>query len=130
MQARLERLRSRFEVGDFGGALVIAEGMLDEAPRHLAARCYADACRALLRQMYQARIGDRSKVLRVIMPVEQLKWLTLDHRMGFLLSCIDGQSTIDDVLDVSGMQPLDALRMLYDLIQQGVVEVESPSERT
>lgn len=129
MRKRLERLRARFEVGDFGGALVIAEGILDETPRFVAARCYADACRALLRQMYQAKIGERAGVLRVIMPADQLKWLSLDHRTGFLLSCIDGKSTVEDVLDVSGMQPLDALRMLYDLIQQGVIEAEPARPR-
>lgn len=126
MRKRLERLRARFEVGDFGGALVIAEGILDETPRFLAARCYADACRALLQQMYQAKIGERAGVLRVIMPPDQLKALSLDHRTGFLLSCIDGRSTVEDVLDVSGMQALDALRMLYDLIVQGVIEAEPP----
>lgn len=126
IQSRLERLRARFEVGDYSGALVIAEGMLDEAPRHLAARCYAESCRAMLQQMYQARIGDRSKRLQIIMGPDQLRSLSLDHRTGFLLSCIDGSSTIDDILDISGMQPLDALRMLYDLLQQGVIDTEAP----
>jgi hypothetical protein len=127
MQARLERVRARFEVGDFGRALMIAEGMLDEEPRHVAARCYVDACRAVLREMYMARMGDKTKVLRVTMTPAQIKHLALDHRAGFLLSCVDGRSSVDEILDVSGMQPLDALRILYELMQEGVIEAEVPS---
>jgi hypothetical protein len=129
MQARLERVRARFEVGDFGGALMIAEGMLDEEPRHLPARCYVDACRAVLREMYMARMGDKSKVLRVTMTPAQIKHLALDHRAGFLLSCVDGTSSVDEILDVCGMQALDALRILYELMQEGAIEAEVPSSR-
>lgn len=129
MQRRLERVRARFEVGDYSGALVIAEGMLDEDPKHLAAKCYADSCRAMLRQMYLARIGDKAGVLRVTLDPDEIRELALDHRAGFLLSCIDGASTIDEILDVSGMQPLDALRILYELIQEGVIEAEGPPSR-
>ena len=47
--------------------------------------------------------------------------LHLDHRAGFLLSCIDGMSSIDDILDVSGMRELDALRILFELVQENVI---------
>jgi hypothetical protein len=126
LRVKLERVRARFEVGDFSGALVLAEAMLEEEPRHLAAKCYADSCRAMLRQMYLARIGDKACTLRQVMDSEQVKGLQLDHRAGFLLSLADGVNTIDEILDVSGMPALDALRILYELIQEGVVEAEAP----
>lgn len=126
LRAKLEKVRARFEVGDFSGALVLAEAMLEEDPRHLAAKCYADSCRAMLRQMYQARIGDKASVLRQAMGPEEVKGLQLDHRAGFLISLADGASTIDEILDVSGMPALDALRILYELIQEGVLEAEPP----
>jgi hypothetical protein len=126
LRARLDKVRARFEVGDFSGALVLAEAMLEEDPRHLAAKCYADSCRAMLRQMYLARIGDKASVLRQVMDSEEVKTLQLDHRAGFLFSLADGVNTIDEILDVSGMPALDALRILYELIQEGVVEAEAP----
>lgn len=126
LRAKLEKVRARFEVGDFSGALVLAEALLEEDPRHLAATCYADSCRAMLRQMYLARIGDKASVLRQVMDSEQVKGLHLDHRAGFLLSLADGMNTIDEILDVSGMPALDALRILYELIQEGAVEAEPP----
>ncbi|WP_437638828.1 hypothetical protein [Sorangium sp. So ce854] len=116
-----EQMQHRFDQGDFGGALVLAEGLLEENPKDLMARQYADSCVEMLRQMYQSRLGDGSRVLRLAVPPDQLRSLNLDHRAGFLLSCIDGSSSIDEILDVSGMPTLEALRILYELVQEGIV---------
>lgn len=120
-QGPREQMQHRFDQGDFGGALVLAEGLLEENPKDWMARQYADSCVETLRQMYQSRLGDGSRVLRLAVPPDQLRSLNLDHRAGFLLSCIDGYSSIDEILDVSGMQTLEALRLLYELVQEGIV---------
>ena len=120
----LDRIHDRFVVGDYSGALVLAEGVLEEQPDNSEAQRYAVSCRDMLRQMYLSRIGSGRHVPRLIMGPEQLRWLTLDHRAGFLLSCVDGRSSIDEILDVSGMPGLDALRLLYELVQEGVIEVD------
>jgi hypothetical protein len=117
------QVRIRFEAGDYSGALVIAEGMLEEHPDDAEAQRYAESCRDVLRQLYLTRLGDGGKAVRIVMAREELRWLTLDHRTGFLLSHIDGRMTIDELLDVSGMPPLDTIRAIFDLVQQGVVEV-------
>ena len=76
--------------------------------------------------MYVTRLGDGSKALRLAVSVEELRWLTLDHRTGFLLSRIDGETTVDELLDLSGMPSLDTIRALFELVQQGVLEVVDP----
>jgi hypothetical protein len=111
----------RYAVGDFTGALVIAESILESSPDEPLATKYAASCRENLTQMYAARLGPTSQVIRVTIPPDQITWLSLDHRAGFLLSMIDGSSTVDEVLDVSGMTRLEALRILYTLVQQRVV---------
>ncbi|MFO0678487.1 MAG: hypothetical protein U0169_18260 [Polyangiaceae bacterium] len=45
----------------------------------------------------------------------------LDHRAGFLLSMIDGMSDLETILDMSGMGEMDALKILYELVQQRVI---------
>jgi hypothetical protein len=45
----------------------------------------------------------------------------MDHRAGFILSLIDGASSVDLILDVCGMPKLDALRILQELVQQKIV---------
>jgi hypothetical protein len=114
-------MQDRYAVGDFTGALVIAESLLDQDPEHEDAKRYAQSCREVLTQMYAARIGSMEQVATLAVPPEQITWLSLDHRAGFLLSLIDGTLSIEEILDVSGMSRLDALRIMYTLVQQNVV---------
>jgi hypothetical protein len=117
----VREMRERFSLGDYSGALVIAEEMLEDHPDHAEALKYADSCRQVLEQMYTARIGPLERVPFVAVPPEQLRWLNLDHRAGFVLSHIDGSCSLEQILDVSGMPTLDALRILFELLQQRVI---------
>lgn len=114
-------MQDRYAVGDFTGALVIAESLLDQDPENEDAKRYAQSCREVLTQMYAARIGPMDQVATVAVPADQITWLSLDHRAGFLLSLIDGTLSIEEILDVSGMSRLDALRIMYTLVQQNVI---------
>jgi hypothetical protein len=73
--------------------------------------------------MYLARLGSLNKVARVALPSDQIRWLSLDHRAGFLLSLVDGHSSVEEILDISGMPRLDALRILYGLLDQRVIAI-------
>ncbi|MGZ3454285.1 MAG: hypothetical protein ACXVEF_32060 [Polyangiales bacterium] len=114
-------LRERYALGDFSGALTIAEALLEDDPQNIDAQRYAESCRDVLKQMYAARLGPLEQVPMVAVPAEQLRWLTLDHRSGFLLSHVDGVSTLEEILDISGMPHLEAMRIIYDLLQQKVI---------
>ena len=46
----------------------------------------------------------------------------LDPRTAFMLSRIDGLMSVDELLEISGMSRFDALRLLAQLVRQGVVE--------
>jgi len=116
-------MQERFALGDYSGALVMAESMLDENPTHVEAREYAESCRSVLQQMYTARIGPLDRVPVVDVARDQLRWLSIDHRTGFILSLVDGISSLEMILDVCGMPPLDALRMLFELVQQKIISV-------
>lgn len=119
----MREVRDRFDVGDFTGALVLAEGILEQDTENADALLYAEHCRDVLKQMYISRLGGVRRVPQVAMSPEELRWLALDHRAGFLLSLVDGRCTVDEVLDMSGMPDLDALRVLMQLLQQNVIKV-------
>jgi hypothetical protein len=116
-------MKDRYAMGDFSGALVIAEGILESSPENLEAARFARSCRDVLIQMYSARLGSLDQIVAVSVPNDQVRWLTLDHRAGFLLSLIDGGSTLDQILDMSGMTRLDALRIMYQLFDQRVISL-------
>jgi hypothetical protein len=117
-------LREKYALGDFSGALVIAEQLLKTDPANTDAQRYAESCRDVLKQMYAARLGPLDQVPVVAVGGEQLRWLTLDHRAGFLLSHVDGVSTLEEILDVSGMPTLDAMRIIVELVSQKVIVLQ------
>jgi hypothetical protein len=117
----ITEMKDRYAMGDFTGALVVAEGLLEVNPDDLDAQRYAQSCRDVLTQMYAARLGALTQHVRVAVPGDQIRWLSLDHRAGFVLSLIDGNSTVEELLDISGMNRLDALRILYTLYDQRVI---------
>jgi hypothetical protein len=116
-------LQECYAVGDYSRALQIAEELLARSPDDLSARRHAQNCRDALTQMFTARIGPLDQVISVVVTPEEVQWLSLDHRAGFLLSLVDGQSTVDEILDISGMTRLDALKIIHDLAEQQVVRL-------
>jgi hypothetical protein len=115
------QMRERFALGDYTGALELAELILTDEPGNLdAAECGED-CRTALESMLASRLGSLDGVPIVSVPRSQLRWLSLDHRAGFVLSLVDDSSTVEMILDVCGMPKLDALRILDDLVRQKII---------
>ena len=71
--------------------------------------------------MASARLGSLDRPVYVAVPPAQVRWLSLDPRAGFLLSLVDGSSTIEELLDICGMPRLDALRIVFTLFEQQVI---------
>jgi hypothetical protein len=117
----MAEMRERFSLGDYTGALEMSELILAEEPSDLEAAECGENCRSVLEQMYAARLGPLERVPMVVVPRTQMRWLSMDHRAGFILSLIDGSSSVDLILDVCGMPKLDALRILHELVQQKIV---------
>ncbi|HTV19735.1 MAG TPA: hypothetical protein VMG12_13715 [Polyangiaceae bacterium] len=118
-----KEMQECYAVGDFSRALSIAEEILARSPDDVQARRCAQNCRDVLTQMFAARIGPLDQVISVVISPEEVQWLALDHRAGFLLSLVDGQSTVDEILDISGMTRLDALKIIFDLTERQVVRL-------
>jgi len=117
-------MKDRYATGDFSGALIIAEGILESSPYHGEALRCQERCTEVLSQMYLARLGSLAQIVRVALGGDEIRWLSLDHRAGFLLSLIDGDSSIETLLDISGMPRLEALRILYGLLDQRVIALD------
>jgi hypothetical protein len=116
-----QEMNDRVSLGDYTGALEIAEKLLASSPDDEPIKACAETCRGVLKQMYTTRIGPLDRVPLVMVAREQLRWLSIDHRAGFVLSLVDGVSSLEMILDVSGMPELDALRILSELAQQRII---------
>jgi hypothetical protein len=58
----------------------------------------------------------------VVVPPAELMRLPLDHHAGFLLSRMDGLIDIDTLIEICSMRRADALRLVRELCDSGVVE--------
>ncbi|HKP63716.1 MAG TPA: hypothetical protein VJV78_43580 [Polyangiales bacterium] len=113
-----------YALDDLTGALRQAEFILGRFPdNEQALRCAAN-CRARLVQLYASKLGPMDRVITVTLETSQLRWLGLDHRSGFLLSRVDGVSTVEEVLDICGMPRLEALKTLADLLERGAIRLD------
>ena len=125
----LGEIQERLDVGDDLGAMMLAENLLTIEPDNGEASQCVEICRGRLVDKYLARLGGRRRVPRVILGMDEIRYLSLDHRAGFLLANIDGCMTVEEVLDVSGMPEFDALRLLDDFRERGVIDVPEPRRR-
>jgi hypothetical protein len=114
-------MTERFSLGDYTGALEMSELILAEDPGNLEAAECGENCRTVLESMYAAKLAPLDRAPLVVVPRTQMRWLSIDHRAGFILSLIDGSVSVETILDLSGMPRLDALRILHELVLQKIV---------
>jgi hypothetical protein len=74
-------------------------------------------------------LGSVERVHYEIATKETILLAKLDHREGFVLSLIDGQSDIDTLLDASPMPTHQTLRILQGLRTRSLVAVRDPAGR-
>jgi hypothetical protein len=63
-------------------------------------------------------------VPRLAIPPEELHASELDHREYFLISLLDGVTTIENLIDICGMPSEEALALLDGLVRRGILGIE------
>jgi tetratricopeptide (TPR) repeat protein len=121
MKTWLRGARELFDLGDFSGSLEMIEKILQVDPGHAEARGYLEQNEATLVAMYESKLGPLSGVPVLAIKPEEILWLNLDHRAGFLLAQIDGTVDFEDLFALSGLPRLDTARILATLIGDGVI---------
>jgi len=117
------KLHHFLEVDDFSDAWEVAKELLAMVPDHAKATSAIQTCEEKLELIYASKVGDQNGVPQVLIPPEEILWLDLDHRAGFVLAQIDGQSSFREILLVTGMNRVDSLRILARLVKDKVIGV-------
>ena len=117
----LQAAKELFALGDFSGSLELIEKILQADPGHGEARDYLRQNEATLIAMYESKLGALGAVPRLAIKPEEVMWLNLDHRAGFLLAQIDGAVDYEALFALSGLPRLDTARILANLIADGVI---------
>src|SRR6267142_945851 len=111
-------------LNDFSGALELLQKVLDRKPNDADAFKLHESCEHNLTLMYESKIGAMDARPKTAIPPDEIIWLNLDPRAGFVLAQIDGEVTFDDLYAICGLKQLDTARILCELLEQGVVKVE------
>jgi hypothetical protein len=118
---RRTQMRERLELGDYSGALVVAEEIASSGGADAEVKRVCEECRRVLIGMYESRIGSFDRVPEVLVAPHELIWRSLDAATGFVLSRIDGMSTFEDIVDVSGLPRFETCRILNQQLQDGII---------
>lgn len=113
--------RELFELGDFSGSLELVEKVLKKQSQHEGARAYLKRNEQTLLKMYESKLGDMNRIPRQLVPPDEVIWMNMHHRAGFILSQVDGSLSYEDLLAVSGMDRFDTVRIIADLISNGII---------
>ncbi|MCD6498720.1 MAG: hypothetical protein J7M25_10550 [Deltaproteobacteria bacterium] len=77
-----------------------------------------------LTDRFLTRIGGVDAIPIVVATPEALTTSGIDHRAAFLLTRIDGNLTVDEILVISGMSRLETVRTLWNMLSEGLVEIQ------
>ena len=116
--------REMFGLNDFSGALELLGKILERKPGDQEAQQMHDGCEHNLTLMYESKIGDMAGRPQVAIPPDEIIWLNLDPRAGFVLAQIDGEVSFEDLYAICGLKRLDTARILCQLLEEGVVQVQ------
>jgi len=134
--AEITRDAPRDDVGE--RVLYIVTRLIDHADEEFVegrgAKAASDVCHALdyaadsavaqkvifenerrLVQILISSLGDAGQVPRLMCPLSEIPPEHINHRAAFLLTRLEQAMTLDELLDVSGMPKLEALRHLCGL---------------
>ena len=119
--ALLRGAKDLLELDDHSGALALVLKAAAVAPEDAEVLRLRERCERTLQHMYESKLGPLEAKPRVLLKDDEIIWLNLDHRAGFVLAQIDGTVSWDDLFALSGMSRLDTARILSQLLDEGVI---------
>ena len=109
------------KLDDLSGAYDTASAILVANPNHTKAQAALARSAEVLEGMHASKLGDTRAVPKVKVAPTEVIWLDLDHRAGFVLAQVDGVSSYEDIIEVTGMNRLQSLKILAQLVQKGII---------
>ncbi len=117
----LRGARDLLDLDDHTGAMELIVKAQAMAPDDPDVKSLRERSEKTLLTMFESKLGKIETISRVLLKEDEIIWLNLDHRAGFVLAQIDGTVSFDDLFAVSGMSRLDTARILAQLVDEGVI---------
>ncbi|MDQ3297900.1 MAG: tetratricopeptide repeat protein [Myxococcota bacterium] len=107
--------------GEHDRAVTAVDLALSEDPNSTLAQKLIHRNRDMIMAVFQTFLGDLQRQPQLARPLHELASAPISPRAAFLLSRIDGQVSIDEILDICGMPRLEAFRYLCQLQLRGIL---------
>jgi hypothetical protein len=117
---------NHFGSGDYLGAMRHARAATTLEPSNAEVRKEVTRLEDALRETLDAEGVKLDRVPRVLVEISQLTALNLSPEEGFILTRIDGKSTVSTILKVTPLATLDAMLVFYRLFQAGHIRLDPP----
>ncbi|MBW2272305.1 MAG: hypothetical protein JRG96_03470 [Deltaproteobacteria bacterium] len=79
--------------------------------------------RSRLLKEYRSRVGDLDSVPELGRDPMEITEFNLSPDAGFILSMVDGDTSLNDLISLSGMDVFDLLRTMKDLIEREIIRM-------
>jgi hypothetical protein len=129
VEPTIEQARRLHLDGDHEQALFLVSHILELTPRHPEAAELSAVCRAALECECLDVLGSEAGLPVAAVSAEELKGFALDSTSAFLFSLVDGATSVESVLDISGLPRLLALRHLRNMLERGIIGLASGQTR-
>lgn len=121
LETLIRGARDLLELDDHSGAMDLIQKAAVLAPEDPVVQKLKEKSEVVLQSMYESKLGRLDTRPRVVLRPDEIIWLNLDHRAGFVLAQIDGHVTYEDLFSICGMSRLDTARILAQLVQEGII---------
>lgn len=119
----IEEARRLARADDIEGAFELLTSV--ESDGRLESEAMIELLRANLYQLDLEALGDLNRVPSVSGEAADMKGRNLPPSAGFLLSMVDGSTSICDLVSVSGMDRFEAFRSIRRMQESGILELRS-----
>lgn len=124
LTALLQEARTLMHQGEFAAAFDLLRSASGPGFAGLEFEAMVELARSRLYRGYCQRTGNLQRIPVVRSDSGALKQFNLPPNAGFLLSIVDGATSLADLISLSGMDAFEALHTLGGLLDAGIVELQ------
>ena len=121
----LQDAEEAIESKDLEGALELLRAAAAQDPDRIELEGFVDGVRSQLLKQYRDQVGDLESAPRIIADKAAIMRFNLSADAGFLLSLVDGNTTVREIVSISGMDAFDAFRIMKGLLETKIAAVDN-----
>ena len=125
VEALLKDAHEALRCEDLENALDLFQVAAQLDPDRFEIEGYVDLVRSHLLKRYRERIGDLQAVPRLLVGGGEVRRFNLAPDGGFMLSLVDGSTSFEQLVSLSGMAAFEAFRNLIALLDAGILGVDA-----